>query len=539
MPKQLRIKKVTILNSSIVILCVLSGQLSAQQYIIKPKNPLKNYDLSGLTVFTNTSFKVADTLEDMNLVKVETGSYDSAVDSVGLLTHYFDALYVVENIKLYAFTNPNDPKYREQWALDKVKASSAWDLSLGSENVVVAVIDTGIDLSHEDLNTNLWANPNEIADNGIDDDKNGFVDDINGWDFNGNDKDPVDETSAQNPGHGTHCSGIIGAACGNDVGICGISPAISIMAVRFLGSDGSGDLFAAVKAIDYAVNNGAQIISASFGATVPTPQAQPMIDAIIRAETKGVIFIAAAGNEGNSNDTTNVYPANTNSANVISVAASDQDDQKPSWSNYGRKVAIAAPGENILSTIPGGYTNLSGTSMATPLVAGIVALMKSLDMSLRGIEVRSILQSSGQEVNIETESKRRVDAHAALEAVLDKKLTLVPATHTIEPKGQFSAWGGTPPYRFQSLHESVATIDAQGNFVAQGTGDVTIEVSDAQNNTARSVSIRVGEPPKEDSGCPLKEEVLCIILCAIDPKLPWCKNMPTLPIPLLIPNLAK
>ena len=201
--------------------------------------------------------------------------------------------------------------------------------------------------------------------------------------------------------------------------------------------------------------------------------------------------------------------------------------------NYGRKVDIASPGEFILSTIPGGYLELSGTSMATPLIAGIVALMKSLDMSLSGAQARSILQSTGKEVTIETASKRRVDAQAALEAVRNKSLTLVPQTHDLEAseKVQFSAWGGIPPYHFQSLQENVGTIDDAGNFVAISDGDVTIEVTDANNHKARSISVKVGARPKEDSSCPLQEPILCLILCGIDPSLAWCKELPKLPLP--------
>ncbi len=513
-------------------LCFCSGSLSAKEYIVKLKSDIAKCDLDNFNASSNLPFKVKDVEEDLRMIKVDAAKFLSDVDAVSELTNQFDAEYVVENVLLHAFANPNDPKRSQQWALDVIKANDAWDISWGSHEIVVAVIDTGIDLSHEDLQANKWVNSKEVAGNGVDDDNNGYVDDINGWDFKDNDKTPNDETGAQNPGHGTHCAGIIGAACNNSVGVCGISPTVSLMALRFLGSDGSGDLFASVKAIEYAAKNGAHVISASWGATIPQSGAQPIIDAIKAAEEKGVIFVAAAGNDGKSNDKAGVFPANAQTPNMISVAASNSSDQKPAWSNYGRKVDIASPGENILSTIPGSYKELSGTSMATPLVSGLIALMKSVDVSISGAVARSILQTTGKPVSIETSSNRRISAPDALNAVKNKQLTVVPAAHTIDANGQFdfSAWGGSGSYKFKSLNPDIATITEAGHLTAVGQGDVTIEVTDASGNTARSVSIKVatGAPPAESS-CPLQNELLCVLLCAIKPDLPWCQDLPGLP----------
>jgi thermitase len=533
MPSHAYMRTVTSVTFLTATMLFGAKTITAKEYIIKPKKHLSQYNLKSLTASTISPFKVTDYIEDLNLIKVSVSKHDDQVEPVVRATEYFDAEYVVENIMLHTLINPSDPRRAEQWALDVINAPLAWDISMGSHDVVVAIVDTGIDVTHEDLKDNIWINSDEIAGNGADDDKNGFIDDVNGWDFNGNDKDPSDETSAQNPGHGTHCAGIVGASCGNDVGVCGISPTVSLMPLRFLGSDGSGDLFAAVKAIDYAINNGAHIISASFGANVTESGAQPLTDAIKRAEDKGITFVAAAGNEGNSNDKKSIYPANTNTSNMIAVAASDRNDQKPTWSNYGRKVHLAAPGVDILSTIPGGYDDLSGTSMATPLVAGLVALMKSLDITLTGDVARSILQSTGDTVNIETESSRRINANQALQAVANKSLTLVPATYTIEPTKEFtfSAWGGVAPYHFQSANPSVATIDDNGHLVAVSAGDVTIEVTDANNNKASSVSIKVATAPPAESSCPIDNEIICMILCAIKPDLPWCNQVAYLPAP--------
>ncbi len=295
-------------------------------------------------------------------------------------------------------------------------------------------------------------------------------------------------------------------------------------------------MFASVRAIEYAVKNGAHVISASWGANVSESEAQPIIDAIKKAEESGVIFIAAAANDGRSNDSASVYPANSQTPNMISVAASDSSDSKPSWSNYGRKVDLAAPGADILSTAPGGYQKLSGTSMATPLVAGLVALMKSLDINLSGAQARSILQSTGAQVNIETASNSRIDAEKALEAVAKKSLTLVPAAHTfkIGDEFNFSAWGGTAPYRFSSASPDLATIDESGHLVAKALGDVVVEVTDSLGNKASSVSIKISDGSGGGGGgdCPLNNPFLCAILCIVNPQLPWCQDgggLPDLP----------
>lgn len=526
MPVRSIAKTITPLNILAVMVSLCASNLSAIEYIVKLNSHVDEYDLENFNMSSTSPLKVSGVEADLDLIKVSANGLASADDVTALIKDEFDAKYVVENVKVHAFVNPNDPRHSEQWALDMINAKDAWDIAWGSHEVVVAVVDTGIDLSHPDLQANKWVNADEIPNNNKDDDNNGYIDDINGWDWKGNDKNPNDETGSQNPGHGTHCAGIIGASCDNNIGVCGISPKVSLMALRFLGADGSGDLFSSVKAIQYAAANGAHIISASWGAAIPQSGAQPIIDAIKAAEEQGVIFIAAAGNDGKSNDSKAIYPANAQTPNMISVAASDRTDQKPNWSNYGRKVDIASPGESILSTIPGDYKELSGTSMATPLVAGLVALLKSIDKDLTGAVARSILQSTGKEVNIDTESKRRIDAREAVKAVKDKKLTVVPATLTLELQGtqNVSAWGGFAPYSFKSLQPNIATIDATGKLVAVAEGDVTVEVTDAAGNTAKSVSFKVGRSAPKESSCPLPNELFCLILCGISPELPWCEG---------------
>jgi thermitase len=440
--------------------------------------------------------------------------------------------YVVENKKVHRFEMPNDPQLSKQWSHEKVRASAAWDRGAGSKKVVIAVTDTGVDHQHADLKNNIWTNPKEIPGNNIDDDNNGYVDDVYGYDFKGNDADPMDETGAQNPGHGTHCAGILGAVGNNNEGISGMSQVVSIMGVRFLGADGSGDLMGAVKSIDYAINNGANIISASWGAQMSEAQSKPVTEAIGRANDKGVIFVAAAANDGKDNDTRSIFPANTPLPNVISVAASDVNDGKPTWSNYGIKsVHVSSPGLDIWSTMPANkYGNLSGTSMATPLVSGLVGLMVSHNPKLTGSEARAILQSTGTQVAIETACECRVDAANAVDSVLNKQLTVIPQAATISPTEtlQFSAIGGAGGYKFESSASSIASIDANGLLTATATGEVNVTVTDSAKNSNTSLRIRIVEAGSGGGGggggdmeCPL-DPTMCEMMCQLLPDLPWC-----------------
>lgn len=515
----------------------------AKEYVVKLKDRGTDFTSAMVDFGIATQTQVNDQHEQGRLLKVSINTDDQRSEAAALVRLFKnpDVEYVVENIKFHAVATVNDPRFKDQWSLARVNAERAWDTTTGSKSVVVAVIDTGIDHKHEDLVNNMWINTDEIAGNGKDDDNNGFVDDINGWDFRDNDADPMDATSDKNPGHGTHCAGIVGAAGNNSKGISGMSQSVSLMAIRFLGADGSGDLMTAAKAIDYAANNGAQVISASWGAAVPRSAVEPILEAIKRAGEKNVIFVAAAANDGKSNDSTEVYPANGGLDNMISVAASQSDDTKPSWSNFGKmKVDLASPGHQILSTLPGNkYDNLSGTSMATPLVSGLVALLLAQnndDMVLNGATVKSILQASGSQVAIETACNCRVDAAGALALLQDKKLTVVPNAVTIAPEGsvQFAAFGGTAPYKYSVEHSNIAGMTPEGSFKGVAEGETKVTVTDATGAKATSLIVRVAKAPEQSAECPLGDPMMCMIMCVIQPDLPWCQGgggTPELPIP--------
>ncbi len=278
---------------------------------------------------------------------------------------------------------PNDPQFGDQWALNNlgqdggkqradIDALQAWTKTKGSSDVVVAVLDSGVDFTHVDLRENMWFRPENVP--AYTDDELGSFNDING--FNGTDKiaDPMDDN-----GHGTHCAGIIGAEGDNGEGIAGINWHVKIMPLKFLGRGGFGSTDDAIEAINYAIDRkkhgvNIRIISASWGSN---SKSKALEDTIRAAGEAGILFVAAAGNDGSNNDSRPHYPSNYDLPNVISVAALDRNDAIASFSNFGVKtVHVAAPGKDILSTwLNDGYREASGTSMATPYVSGIAALV--------------------------------------------------------------------------------------------------------------------------------------------------------------------
>ena len=302
--------------------------------------------------------------------------------------------------------HPDDPKFSEQWALANngqnggkqgadISAMQAWATTTGSEKIVVAVLDSGVDYNHEDLVHNIWTRPANIEqyrDNDL-----GMIDDVHGYNADQNNGDPFDEN-----GHGTHCAGIIGAEGGNTIGIAGVNWKIEIMPLKFMNAGGFGTTRAAIEAINYAIDRkragvNVRVINASWGST---QRSRALEDVIRKAYEAGILFVAASGNASTNTDRTPHYPASYNVGNVISVAALDRSDALATFSNYGGKsVHIAAPGVDILSTWLGNdYEEHSGTSMATPVVAGVAALALSAHPNLSVDQLRSLLLKSVDEV---------------------------------------------------------------------------------------------------------------------------------------------
>lgn len=295
-----------------------------------------------------------------------------------------------ERCPLYYTTYIPDDWNALQWHMTKIDAQSAWDHSRGTPEVVVAVVDDAMRVTHQDLAPVIWTNPNEIDGNSIDDDGNGFIDDMHGADVADNDNNPMPPAGATNSvfSHGTHVSGIATAATDNGVGITSISFNVRLMPVKtkFDTTISSGGLEATAEGLDYAISTGADVINMSFGGGGASSTWQGMIDA---GHYKGVTFVAAAGND---NQFKQFFPAAYN--NVISVASTDFSDRKSSFSNYHYSVDVSAPGSGIYSSVAGGDANydwMSGTSMASPLTAGLCALILSADTSLTPDQVEHCL----------------------------------------------------------------------------------------------------------------------------------------------------
>lgn len=287
-----------------------------------------------------------------------------------------DVLWVEPNYirRKMAIAPPDDPYYIiSQWGLRQIDPLNAWEWGTDCSSVIIAVLDSGIDYTHPELLDNLWINPGEIENNGIDDDGNGLVDDVHGWNFNSmTETNPGDSNIFDADGHGSHVSGVIAATGNNAIGIAGVCWTAQIMVLKFLNENGVGSSAGEVAAIEYAIDHGARIINASFGGSRDDEENLPGYiqserDAIEAAEQAGILFIVAAGNDGHNNDDTQEitgipeedyanYPASYSLDNIISVAASNRTDDLTYWSSYGSvSVDVAAPGKDIYAPYPGGF----------------------------------------------------------------------------------------------------------------------------------------------------------------------------------------
>ena len=302
---------------------------------------------------------------------------------------------------------PNDPMFAEQWALNNLgqdggkkradlDALNAWATTKGSDEVVVAVLDSGVDFTHVDLRENMWFRPENVPQ--YTDDELGTFNDLNGYNGTDNIADPMDDN-----GHGTHCAGIIGAEGDNGEGVAGINWHVKIMPLKFLGRGGFGSTNDAIEAINYAIDRkkhgvNVRIISASWGST---SKSKALEDTIRAAGDAGILFVAAAGNDGSNNDSRPHYPSNYDLPNVISVAALDRSDELAGFSNFGVKtVHIAAPGKEILSTWLGDdYREASGTSMATPYVSGVAALIIANEPGISMAQLRQRILGTADEID--------------------------------------------------------------------------------------------------------------------------------------------
>ena len=412
---------------------------------------------------------------------------------------------------------PNDPYYNDPskvYAPQQIKANLAWDLGRGNSSVVVAVVDSGFDFAHPDLAGSLWVNANETPGNGIDDDHNGYVDDVSGWDFVNDDNLPADDL-----GHGTHVTGIVAAATNNGIGVAGIAGGVKVLPVKVLNSNNKGTWADIAQGIIYATDQGVRAINLSLGST---SYSNTVLEAILYAQSQGVLVIAAAGNNGAEQL---FYPAAYDG--VLAVAATNPGGTRWSLSNYGAFIDIAAPGVTVYSTYwtaAGGssYQFLSGTSMATPMVTGVAALLWSLNPALSANGVSDFLTVSATDLGDAGQDiyygHGQVDAQAA--AVL--------AQGTLPPSGAIGGyvWIDQNGDGQRQLNEAIglpgvavrlfaagdsqgvaATTDALGRyaFLSLALGSYTLEVATpagciGTTPTSREVVVGSAQSAEADFG---------------------------------------
>ena len=351
-----------------------------------------------------------ESVDELNVIEDEDGKDAAAVVAQYLALPEVEYAEANSEIKLdhedggHKHVHADDEMFFQQWGLFNngqnggrvgadISAMRAWAITKGSDQVVVAVLDSGVDYSHPDLANNIWTRPEIIKQYEDDDLTDGAVDDLHGFNLVEDTSDPMDDN-----GHGTHVAGIIGAEGGNGMGIAGVNWKVKIMPVKFMDADGSGTTKDAIEAINYVIDRkragvNVRIISASWGSTT---KSRALEDVIRKAYDEGILFVAAAGNSSSDNDRNPHYPANYNLRNVISVAAVNRYDQLASFSNYGAKsVHVAAPGEEILSTwLEHDFKELRGTSMATPFVSGVAALILSQNPKMSVDDLRAKLLKS-------------------------------------------------------------------------------------------------------------------------------------------------
>lgn len=453
-------------------------------------------------------FKAFKNLHENGLDRVYIVSFGK--EASGFDLDYLSKIEGVELVELvpdyHFFHTPNDYNSIRNWNLEKIQSRDAWDLEQGGKGIVVALIDDGMDTAHQDLNYALWKNPNEIANNNIDDDNNGYIDDIMGWDMADNDNNPHVNVS-DNLNHGTHCAGIIGARSNNNIGIASIGYNVKLMVLK-CGRNGQSFIYNPYEAVEYAINNGARVLSMSWGGGSYSAVYQSLFDL---AYQRNIVCVAAAGN---SNTNIPMYPAAYNY--VISVGSTTSTDSKSGFSNYGSTLDVMAPGSSIYSTLPGNnYGNMSGTSMACPLVSGLCALMLSRNGRLTAQQVENCLENTCDSIDHLNAGYRRqlgagrINAYRALRCVKSlyaeftssKKAVCtgdtVRFTCTTNPSPSSYYWefqGGTPA--FSTIVNPVVRYNTNGFY------NVKLRVI-RNNDTDEIVTtnyIVVGKPTVKFSG---------------------------------------
>lgn len=365
--------------------------------------PKATNDMIDQAIEDHSLYPVNSSVDGKTLL-MEDYSGEKIEDTLKNLEEAPGVLTAEPNYVIRLERTPNDPYYSYLWGINNtgqfsgvsgndILAEEAWEVSTGSDDVIVAVIDTGVDYTHPDLAANMWTNSGEIPDNDLDDDGNGYIDDYYGYDFWNYDGDPYDDH-----GHGTHVSGTIAAVGNNGIGVVGVAWKTKIMALKFLSAGGYGSYYDAVLALDYARNKGAKITSNSWGGY---GYSSSLAWAISRADSGGMLVIAASGNDAYNTDYYPHYPSSYSYNNVISVAAISYDESIAYFSNYGYySVDVGAPGVWIYSTYPSSrYAYMSGTSMATPHVSGVAAMLWAIYPGKTHREIKDLILNGGRELS--------------------------------------------------------------------------------------------------------------------------------------------
>ncbi len=497
-----------------------SGSVNSQANVYDWIVQFNTNDLGGITQLAQTASLLAGGsinfqiirglgLEGQELVRSMGSSFDA-------VEQWFSHDSYVSSFEQDALRQDdavsNDPSMSQLWGMTKIDTADAWNITTGAtgaNRVVVAVIDTGVDYTHPDLAANIWTNTAEIAGNGVDDDHDGFVDDVHGYNFVSNNGNPMDDN-----GHGTHVSGTIAAVGNNSLGVSGVNWSASIMALKFMDSTGSGYLSDAIRAINYATMERTQygvnvrVINASWGGGGFSSAMQTAIQA---ANDAGIMFVAAAGNSGTNNDAVAQYPANYSPPNVISVAASDQNDQLASFSCYGATtVDLAAPGVSIYSTLPNNrYGYYSGTSMATPMVSGVAALAWAYKPNASVADIRNAILQGVDKVSSlsgKVASGGRLDAYNTLKLLGAGSAPSLPvlasllvnpastvtkgASVTLVAQAAASSAGVSAVYYYQDTngngtYDTGDTCIGYDNTVVNGTADFAVNTGGMTPGTSR------------------------------------------------------
>ncbi|MHB0799555.1 S8 family peptidase [Bacillus thuringiensis] len=429
------------------------------------------------------SFEVQNTfpLTQIQLVKFHTDI--NMKELIQKLNKFPNIEYAEPNYIVYPAANSNDSYYNSLWGLKNIgqniqgsvgspnidiNVEDAWTKTEGFSNITIGIIDTGIDINHPDLKNNIWKNPDEIPGDGIDNDKNGYIDDIYGWDFVNNNNSVYDGTGDS---HGTHVAGTIAASKNNTLGVAGVAPQVKVMSLKFLGTNG-GTISNAIKAIEYAKNKGVKITNNSWGGG---GFSQALYDAIQQSNS---LFIAASGNNGTNADQTPMYPAAYSLSNILSVASITNKGSLSSFSNYGKtSVDVAAPGTDILSTLPNNsYGFYSGTSMATPHVSGVAALIQSAYPSYSPTEIKNKIMNNTSPLSTLTNKVLTgglINAGKALQ-------TYQPISYESEPNNDIASANSLPFNR--PLNGSLNQNDAQDIFKIDVPSKMDLSISVQNKN---------------------------------------------------------